>query len=563
MDNFLPGSVNTILTIATPHMVPPLALDYTITNIYDKIEAFWATGYDVPHAALANVSLVSVMGGNQDITVNSDSGNIHHIVPQNHGFSVFTSSVPHAWVGSDHLSILWCNQVVKQIGAALVEAADARTPYQVKSLGERLKIFRNHLLSEDPLSISPNSEVKETINLSDVSHSFEEGYPWVSPTRKPAGINQHASISHYHIFAIPKHEDLDTLTLLTSLKFGTRGDFSLLLCKHKSEQVMDEKILVCEANNLPSTTIPCSTKESTMPLFTGEYFTRKEFLYVSAPVSDLRKFQYVVFLNRRGIYSSPNFVIVEFRNKASTTEVVHTTAIAGSQARFTPMMKQSNWATNEDRFSVNIASKEAGVDINFHGDLPYYDKVLLQANNGIELQFWRDPTCNEPLSLTLTVDKYGSLGKVVIRYRTTILVFTFMVVVLTVRAQIKDWGRSGFFKPFGVILSNLIRTTFWKFSLLLVFVSFIQSLKPKKTTILSTDAIADAVQTKSGFWISSDWFDNALLGRNETFFWLLIPIFLHLAVGVVTFVWLVLSTIVRASSILARLVTGSGHIWHR
>ncbi|KAF9399747.1 GPI inositol deacylase [Mortierella sp. AD011] len=158
MDNFIPGSINTILTIASPHMVPPLALDYTVTSIYDMIEEFWIRGYDTPHGMLANVSLVSIMGGNQDITVNSDAGNIHHIVPQSHGFSVFTSSIPHAWVGSDHLSILWCNQVVRQIGIALVEVIDASTPNQVKPLDERMKIFRNHLLWEDSLSTSSISK---------------------------------------------------------------------------------------------------------------------------------------------------------------------------------------------------------------------------------------------------------------------------------------------------------------------------------------------------------------------------------------------------------------------
>ncbi|KAF9360149.1 GPI inositol deacylase [Mortierella sp. AD094] len=327
MDNFIPGSVNTILTIASPHMVPPLALDYTVTSIYDKIEEFWIRGYDTPHDTLANVSLVSIMGGNQDITVNSDAGNIHHIVPQSHGFSVFTSSIPHAWVGSDHLSILWCNQVVKQIGTALVEVIDASTPNQVKSLEERIKIFRNHLLSEDSLTVSSTSKDIEMIDLSGISHSFEEGDIWVSPARKLATINQQTSKAHYHILTIPKHKDLDTLTLLTNLKFGSRDDFSLLLCKDKPQQDSNDKILTCESESLSLTTIPGSTRESTMPLFTGEYFTGQEFHFMSVALSDLERFRYVVILNKRGVYAGSSFVIAEFKNEASTTEVVHTTAI--------------------------------------------------------------------------------------------------------------------------------------------------------------------------------------------------------------------------------------------
>ncbi|KAF9399746.1 GPI inositol deacylase [Mortierella sp. AD011] len=223
--------------------------------------------------------------------------------------------------------------------------------------------------------------------------------------------------------------------------------------------------------------------------------------------------------------------------------------------RFSPMIRQSSWAINEDKFSMNVANKENGVDINFHGDLPYYDKVLLRAINGIELMFWRDPTCKEPLSFTLTIDTYGSLGKVVIRYRTIVLVFTFMVVILTIRAQIKDWCRNESFKPFGVVLSGLLRTTFWKLSLLLVFVSFMQSFMSKNIVILSPEAMANSIRMKSRSWISRAWFDNALLGRNETFFWLLLPIFLHVSAGIVAFVWFSLGTIVRAISFFTRLLT--------
>ena len=147
-DNYIPGSVQAILTLATPHMIPPIALDDKISQAYDRIEGFWThEGFRTPHSPLANVSLVSIMGGNLDITVNSDSGNIHHLVPQSHGFSVFTSSIPHAWVGTDHLSILWCNQVAVAIGKTLVDLVDARKADQVKPLGQRMEILRRRFLT--------------------------------------------------------------------------------------------------------------------------------------------------------------------------------------------------------------------------------------------------------------------------------------------------------------------------------------------------------------------------------------------------------------------------------
>src|SRR5690554_6384666 len=92
-----------------------------------------------------------------------------------------------------------------------------------------------------------------------------------------------------------------------------------------------------------------------------------------------------------------------------------------------------------------------------------------------------DPTCPETVSLNLQIDKYGSLGKVVIRYRMVVLVFTFQVILLTLRAQFKSYDASGSFIHFGVMLTQLIRTTFWKFSILLGVLSALQSFKSRTT----------------------------------------------------------------------------------
>ncbi|KAF9429057.1 GPI inositol deacylase [Entomortierella beljakovae] len=593
MDNFVHGSVNTILTIATPHMIPPLALDNTITNIYSTIERYWTEGYIGPDAILSNVSLVSIMGGTQDITVNSDSGNIHYFVPQSHGFSVFTTSIPHAWVGSDHLSILWCNQVVKQIGAALVEAVDARSPTQVKPLYERIKAFRNHLLSEKSYSNSQGVEENKPLVLSKDYYSIETGDTWGSSTSQEQKI-------YHHILPIPKQTNLDTFVLLTNLNFNTQSNFNIILCNDGPQSGSEDKILICGNDSLPAITIPGSMRESTMPLFTGEYFTGQEFFSISVPLRNLENFQYVVLVNSRGFFTGSDFIISQFKNDKSTIDEISTSVFGllwdgiirekvsvnpslssalrlpnidnslfayklkvtgGScpRARFAPLMKQSNWATNEDRFSVNIANKDS-IDINFHGDLPYYDKVLLNGNNGIELRFWSDPTCEEPLSIHLVVDKYGSLGRIIIRYRTTILVFTFMVVILVLRAQLVDWGKSGSFKPFGVILSSLIKSTTWKFSLLLVAIAFLQSLSGKSAILLATESAVSGIQSTELSWRARRWVEVVLLGRNETFFWVLLPLFLHIGVGIVAFVWFILSTLISLLSIPIRTTIGSGSV---
>ncbi|KAF9964644.1 GPI inositol deacylase [Mortierella alpina] len=506
MDNYNAGSVNTILTVATPHMIPPIALDRDITAMYDRIELFWREGYKSPHSALANVSLVSIMGGNLDITVNSDTGNIHHIVPQSHGFSVFTSTIPHAWVGSDHLSILWCNQVVTAIGRALVDIIDARVPEQVKPLGQRMKAFRGRLLTglEDHLHDMIDYERLTNISLANIPHTFvEPGDLWVYPPVEPhPNFDLQSTDTHVFVMELPTSREQDTLSIITSHDLGKRSRLEVLLCTEVAS-----KFLSCERDRLGEAPIPASTETSTMPLFSGEYFTNREFRFVSKRLRALAGSQLLVIVDRGASFMDPGFLIWQLMSENASSDTVETTTVGkfsegdfrvaqwvdtvticiiklfigrflGELTRqFAPMMKQSSWAMHEEKYSVNVAGRAAGVDINFHGDLPYFDKIQLGGNRGVELRFWMDPTCREPLQITLKVDKYGSLGKVVIRYRMVVLVFAFMVVVLVLRAQFQYWVRYNVYRSFESTLSTLIGCTFWKFSILLGLLSALQTLK--------------------------------------------------------------------------------------
>ncbi|KAF9188961.1 GPI inositol deacylase [Haplosporangium sp. Z 767] len=621
MDNYAIGSVNTILTVATPHMVPPIALDPEITSIYDRIEVFWKQGYQSPHSPLANVSLVSIMGGNLDITVNSDAGNIHHIVPQSHGFSVFTSSIPHAWVGCDHLSILWCNQVIIAIARSIVDLVDSRMADQVKPLGVRMKVLRNRLLTglEDHIE---DSRKIETIHLFNTSHTFlEPSRIWTfPPTESDVAYDLYSIDPQYFILPIPAHSEVDTLTVMIGHKLGRKSRLKVLLCKDastSSEHAPPQlpSILSCQTNGLPIVPLPASTEASTLPLIAGGHFTGQEFRFISKQLRDMAGYQYLVMIDRGIEYWDHGFMVVEFKKEADTKDTVQTTTIgllrnglqidrfpktaslssslrlpnldtsllaynlkidrpgchdivsAGSaSSHFVPMMKQSSWAMHEDKYSVNIANKQSGIDINFHGDLPYFDKVQLDGNQGLGLQFWMDPTCPEPLSLNLQIDKYGSLGKVAIRYRMVVLVFAFLAVLLTLRAQFKSYGTSGSFIHFGAMLTQLIRTTFWKFSILLGALSVLQSFKSRTTVhILEAELLGNIAQSGAGSnsgkaveqmaesatsWLSGIWFEDALLGGQDAFFWFLAPVFFLVAVGLVVFVWVLLNSIVNIISCL-------------
>ncbi|KAG0042578.1 GPI inositol deacylase [Gryganskiella cystojenkinii] len=659
MSNYKPGSVNTIVTAATPHMVPPVTLDFEISNIYNTIENFWTRGFlegsDGSAASLANVSLVSIAGGNLDIVVNGDSGNIHNLVPQKNGFSVFTSSFPHAWVGADHVSILWCNQIATVIGKTLIDIVDASYAEQVKPLEERMKIFRNRFLTgvEDHIEKATYLPDTEIIDLSMVDHTIVDSrHPLVYPPKSSATHDVESTNPHFYVIPIPQTLDVDTFNLVTDypLDIGTR--LEVLRCKGQSFNDYSStgsapSTLTCKHGAFAAVPIPASPAQLASALGTRSN-RAQEFRFISQKLDVINKdTDYIVLQDHGRKLAETGFVIAEFGAEKNSTLVTPTTTLGllsngfrlhafperpslvstlrfpnidnslltytltverqgcRTPQKFAPMMRRSSWLMYEDRYTSNIADR-GSVDINFHGDVPYYERIQLPGKKGIELRFWMDPTCPVQLSLSMQVDRYGSMGKVMIRYRMVVLVFTYLVVVLTLRAQFRAWNRGEPFKPFGNMISQLITSTFWKFSLLLAAIAFLQSLQsralvsldaqgavmmssnagsgvrnsnaedevrygpggraapysfPGSREGLGQDAYERMVRARiarSESWFSSFRFSDALLGTNDTFFWFLAPVFFQISIGIVILIWLTLSGLVRSVAALLTFVSKRG-----
>ena len=119
--------------------------------------------------SLADVTLISIAGGNLVTVVCSDSANINSIVPASHGFTVFTTSIPNVWTSMDHQAILWCEQLVKVVATSLLSVVDIRRSGQTKPSAERMTTFQKHFLTglEDPIDLGLNKSKRG--NKSEIS----------------------------------------------------------------------------------------------------------------------------------------------------------------------------------------------------------------------------------------------------------------------------------------------------------------------------------------------------------------------------------------------------------
>ncbi|CAG8433121.1 7786_t:CDS:2 [Ambispora gerdemannii] len=605
MPNYQPGSINTILTMATPHLLPPAPFDWQISKIYTDINEFWRNGYSSnapPSNSLLEVTLISIAGGTLDTIVCSDSANINSLVPASHGFTVFTTSIPTVWTSMDHQCILWCNQFVKVVARTLLNIVDIRRASQTKAVSERMSVFRKLLLTgfevEFP-EIEASKKKREPfgiISLAKDSNTFlDMGQRLV--------LKKLGSTPKVHLMPIPPaapHSTLNTFSLLTDQSLGKDSLVDVLLCDIMPTEVPESIKNNSSANNIAlptdprlschiasgdSIVVPASGKDDREP------FSGRTFSFLKLRVKDLGDYQYIAIIDQDG-KGIDGFLLAEFYDEHSTItsldtsikelfmEGIHVDAISEnhslvsalripiidsslltykmsinrhgcSDGLFAQFVRQSISSMYESKFLVNV--KHA--DVNIHGQAPFVTPVSApHLRRGLELQFWMDPTCHSALSLDIEFDLYGSLGKIVMRFQTVLVAFPFMVVILTLRAQLREYNRGEPFFSFGHALSLFISQTMPVFLLMISCLSIYQSVTRASKTYSLADLFPvdttpgdmhKVIKAKASFNVN-----DTLLGNHDPFFWFLPPLFFLMSVGITAFCYALLSIIVR---LLARI----------
>ncbi|WVW79048.1 hypothetical protein I302_101011 [Kwoniella bestiolae CBS 10118] len=118
--------VDMIITMSTPHITPPLTIEWDMERIYRTIS----------HPV--HPLLISLCGGISDTQVVSDSCALpSSLVSESDGFATFTTGIPGAWTGVDHQAMVWCHQVRWLIAKALIETAAASNRSSKLSIARR------------------------------------------------------------------------------------------------------------------------------------------------------------------------------------------------------------------------------------------------------------------------------------------------------------------------------------------------------------------------------------------------------------------------------------------
>jgi len=141
MDN---STIEAIVTMSTPHAVPPVAFESKMDTLYNRINA---ASHSSPFPLL-----VSICGGVSDTQILSESCALpSSLIRPEDGFAVYSTDIPGAWTGVEHQAMVWCDQVRWRVARALLDMADA------KSREDKLASARKWLLSRPVQSSLPTS----------------------------------------------------------------------------------------------------------------------------------------------------------------------------------------------------------------------------------------------------------------------------------------------------------------------------------------------------------------------------------------------------------------------
>lgn len=144
------STVETILTLSSPHQSPPVALQPSLGHYFEHVNDEWRKGYEVQKTrsgqyladpVLSHVIVISISGGINDYQVRSKLESLDGIVPPTHGFMISSTGMKNVWLSMEHQAILWCNQLVVQVSHTLLSLIDPETGQPLTDTTRRLGVF--------------------------------------------------------------------------------------------------------------------------------------------------------------------------------------------------------------------------------------------------------------------------------------------------------------------------------------------------------------------------------------------------------------------------------------
>ncbi|XP_041718881.1 GPI inositol-deacylase-like [Coregonus clupeaformis] len=177
LPRFSPRLVSLIITQASPHQAPILSLDTHLLEFYAAVRQCWVDRAE----DLRNVTLLSVGGGYRDYQVRSGLTALPCPQDDPSKLSLVATAIPRTWVSTDHLSIVWCKELVLATVRAFFDLIEPEIGQFSDDPERRMAVLNHHfirhpvrLLGEQlkmPISLSGSPEAWSEVNTLRLAYS--------------------------------------------------------------------------------------------------------------------------------------------------------------------------------------------------------------------------------------------------------------------------------------------------------------------------------------------------------------------------------------------------------
>ncbi|KAI3356564.1 hypothetical protein L3Q82_017762, partial [Scortum barcoo] len=162
LPRFNSSLVTLIITQASPHLAPVLALDPYLLGkenslvlngtstlcalrrvyFYSAVRKKWVNQAN----KLRNVTVLSVGGGYRDYQVRSGLTSLPCPFGDPNKLSLVATAVPRTWVSTDHLSIVWCKELVLATVRAFFDLINPETRQFIENPEKKMAVLNHHFI---------------------------------------------------------------------------------------------------------------------------------------------------------------------------------------------------------------------------------------------------------------------------------------------------------------------------------------------------------------------------------------------------------------------------------
>ncbi|XP_077392151.1 GPI inositol-deacylase [Festucalex cinctus] len=168
LPNFNHNLVRLVITQASPHVAPVLVLDQYLRDFYSSLRKKWVKqAYE-----LRNVTVLSIGGGCRDYQVRSGLVSLPYTPGDPTKLSLVATAVPRMWVSTDHLSIVWCKELVLATVRAFFDLLDPETRQFTDNPNKKTAVLNHHFVQHSARMLRDNQEV--AVSMQDAPEAWSE-----------------------------------------------------------------------------------------------------------------------------------------------------------------------------------------------------------------------------------------------------------------------------------------------------------------------------------------------------------------------------------------------------